>query len=300
MTAPIADHMVHNGVGIEEVRFKMFSPKQFQWYDANEANAPYCLFGETSSVCDPMDATRFRMFVDVPGTYTIQVRVKTTANARWTGWQEYDTTVVAPNLACDGTTDALIGQLSGAWSAWAATDIGNASTGTTRILPTGEMLVCGSGDDIWDGNDSFRYVYRSIPAGFSQLTARVVFFDGSTHASSKAGLMLRSSTGANAANGFVALTRDSGVRMQWRENNNDGTTNKDTIGSPTTPLLLRLTRVSATEVQTAYSADDGATWQTSGTHTVNDLHNFSAIGFAVTSHNNGSFAKIVVTDLVFE
>jgi hypothetical protein len=300
LAAPIADHLVYDGTGIEDVRFQMVSPMQFQFIlPFSDNGTPYCLSGQSGGVCNPMSATDFTHFLNTQGEYKIQVRVKTTANARWTDWLDHETTVVAPNLTCNGTTDAQIGQIGGPWSAWAVTDIGEAATGTTRVLPTGELLVCGSGSDIWNDNDNFRYVYRSIPAGFSQLTARVIFFDGSPNGWSKAGLMLRSSTGLNAANGFVALTRDNGVRMQWRQNNS-GSTSAEALGDYSQPVLLRLTRVNTNEVQVSYSTNDGATWTSSGTRTVNDLHDFSAIGIAVTSHSNGAFAKLVVTDLVFE
>jgi hypothetical protein len=302
ITAPITDHLSYDGTGISEVRFKMFSPKSFEWYGSTDATSSYCLFGESGGVCDPMTSTKFGQFLSVPGIYKIQVRVKTTANARWTDWQEYETTVVAPDLACDGTTDPVIGQVGGPWSAWVATDIGAAATGTTKILSTGEMLVCGSGDDIWSDSDNFRYVYRSIPAGFNQVTARVVYFDGGSDDWSKAGLMLRSSTGVDASYGFTIVTGrtgSEGARMQWRQNNG-GTTSAEDLGGYSQPLLLRLTRVSADQVQSSYSTDDGATWTTSGTRTVNNLHDFSAVGIAITSHNNNAFAKIVITDMVFE
>jgi hypothetical protein len=299
LTAPLSDHLVHDGTGISEVRIKIFSPMKFEWDSATEGAAAYCLFGGTGAVCDPMTTTRFVQFLSVPGEYEIQVRVKATANARWTDWQDHETIVVAPNLACDGTTDAQIGELGGPWSAWAAADIGSASTGTTRFLSTGEMLVCGSGDDIYGTSDSFRYVYRSIPANFSQLTARVILFDGSPHEWAKAGLMLRSSTGVDATNGFIAVSTDNGARMQWRSNTG-GTTSAENMGGYSQPVMLRLTRVSTDQVQVSYSDNDGATWTSSGTRTINNLHDFSAIGIAVTSHNDGQFAKIVVTDLVFE
>jgi hypothetical protein len=72
------------------------------------------------------------------------------------------------------------------------------------------------------------------------------------------------------------------------------------MGGYSQPVMLRLTRVSTDQVQVSYSDNDGATWTSSGTRTINNLHDFSAIGIAVTSHNDGQFAKIVVTDLVFE
>jgi ABC-type transport system involved in multi-copper enzyme maturation permease subunit len=107
--------------------------------------------------------------------------------------------------------------------------------------------------------DSFTFVHRPL-AGDGTVTARVTA-QSDSGPWAKAGLMLRSGTGAVSPEVALMLTPGHGVRMQA-----DGTKELTGPGGAAAPYWLRLAR-SGHRVTGAVSAD-GRTWRTVGT--VND------------------------------
>ena len=75
------------------------------------------------------------------------------------------------------------------------------------------FTVTGSGADIWGTADAFRFVYVPV-TGNCTIIARVVSVQN-IDAWSKAGVMIRESLNANAANAFIAVTPGNGVTWQY-------------------------------------------------------------------------------------
>ena len=104
-------------------------------------------------------------------------------------------------------------------------DIGDAAEkpGSTEILSNGTITIVGSGHDIWDAADGFRYVYMPISGDFEAFV-QVTFFERTTEWA-KAGLMARQSVDADSKNALstaaagkvtVPPVPNLGVQLTWR------------------------------------------------------------------------------------
>ncbi|MEI7833294.1 MAG: hypothetical protein WCJ56_08865 [bacterium] len=167
-------------------------------------------------------------------------------------------------------------------SNWTSADIGKPAVAGSAKYEYPNMTVNGAGSDIWYNSDQFQYVYQPVKDDVSIITHVVRISDG--HEWSKAGIMLRQSLDADAANVFVNVTRGNGISMQQRTKKGVGCTlfNNKSI---TTPVWLKLTRVD--DVITAYSAKDGANWTKLDTCTI-PMGTEIFAGLAVTSHDAGN------------
>jgi hypothetical protein len=93
-------------------------------------------------------------------------------------------------------------------------DIGAVGSTGNVIYSSGVFTVTGSGDDIWNAADAFRFVCVPV-TGNCTMIARVTSVQN-IDPWSKAGVMIRESTNANAANAFIAVTPGNGVTFQYR------------------------------------------------------------------------------------
>jgi len=97
---------------------------------------------------------------------------------------------------------------------WMTQDIGAVGSTGNVIYSSGVFTVTGSGDDIWNAADAFRFVCVPV-TGNCTMIARVTSVQN-IDPWSKAGVMIRESTNANAANAFIAVTPGNGVTFQYR------------------------------------------------------------------------------------
>src|SRR5262249_30711614 len=99
---------------------------------------------------------------------------------------------------------------------WADQDIGGPGTAGSAgyASSTSTFTVLGAGTDIGGTSDQFHYVYQPL-TGDGQIVARVASLQ-SSDAWAKAGVMLRETLDAGAANVMVALTGGNGVYAQRR------------------------------------------------------------------------------------
>src|SRR5436190_15992963 len=89
-----------------------------------------------------------------------------------------------------GSKGGGVHQSAGNLSAgWLSQDVGSVGGAGAVNYSTGQYAVAGSGADIWDSADAFRFVYRSL-TGDGELLARVVSLDN-TDNWAKAGVMIR-------------------------------------------------------------------------------------------------------------
>ena len=163
---------------------------------------------------------------------------------------------------------------------WMSQDVGAVGVPGNATYSNGVFSVTGSGADIWGTADSMQFDYVPVN-GNCTITARVASIQN-VDPWSKAGVMIRESLNANAANAFIAVTSSNGVTWQTRSTTGGATVNS-TTGALTAPYWVKLVRSGNTF--TGYRSPDGATWTPQGTNTFN-MASTAYIGLALTSHTN--------------
>src|SRR5437762_944787 len=166
-------------------------------------------------------------------------------------------------------------------SPWLAQDVGAPSPAGSSTYSSGTFTINASGADVAGPSDQFHFVYQQVSGDFT-VSARVDSV-ANTNAWAKAGVMIRTSLAANAAEVFATVTPGAGVTFQERASAG-ATTTLVTSAAGTAPRWVRLAR-SGTNI-TASTSADGATWTALRTVTV-DLGTAVSVGLAVTSHSAG-------------
>jgi glucuronoarabinoxylan endo-1,4-beta-xylanase len=168
-------------------------------------------------------------------------------------------------------------------SPWMTQDIGAPGVWGSAFFANGVFTVTGSGADIWNAADAFRFAYVTTNSSDFTLIARVASLQN-INAWSKAGAMVRDSLNPAAANAFIAVTPGNGVAFQYRVNDGAGTSNIDLTGLAA-PYWVKL--VGSGGTYSGYCSPDGTTWTLAGSTT---LTNFTTayVGVAVTAHDNSS------------
>jgi hypothetical protein len=167
-------------------------------------------------------------------------------------------------------------------SPWQTGDIGAVAATGSATQTNGTFTVNGSGADIWDSADEFRYVYQTA-SGDCEMVARVAAVTN-TNSWAKAGVMIRESLNANSSHALVAVTPGNGVSFQRRGSTGGASsdTNNSGLGAP---YWVRIVRSGSTF--TAYRSADGTNWTTIGSQTIS-MSSTVYIGLAVTSHADGT------------
>jgi fibronectin type 3 domain-containing protein/regulation of enolase protein 1 (concanavalin A-like superfamily) len=162
---------------------------------------------------------------------------------------------------------------------WMTQDIGTVGLWGSAGLTNGVFTVTGSGDDIWNSADAFRFVYVTNSGNF-KMVARVVSVQD-IDPWSKAGVMIRDSQDPGAANAFIGVTPGNGVTWQYRSS--DGGSCNNTTASGSVPYWVKLVRSATTF--TGYYSSNGTTWTQVGSTTLTNIST-AYLGLAVTAHNN--------------
>jgi regulation of enolase protein 1 (concanavalin A-like superfamily) len=189
-------------------------------------------------------------------------------------------------IPIEGRDDDFSAGLDG--SRWSSADIGGSSPGYTQVSG-GQLRVGANGSNIWDRNDSFRYVYQAPVSGDFRATVHVVKAAADSPSRPdwpKTGLMVRDSTARNASNVF-ALTSNAYLSWYVRSSTGGSTGRVDGNYRPYAywPVYLRIERENSS--YRAYFSPDGESWtQMVGVHTVSALDD-AYIGLAATSYNQG-------------
>jgi regulation of enolase protein 1 (concanavalin A-like superfamily) len=161
-----------------------------------------------------------------------------------------------------------------------------------------EILMNGTGADIWGTTDEFRFVYKQL-TGNGSIIARIEYLDY-TNEWAKAGVMIRQSLDSDSMLVDGIISADGNVGMQWRSGRavdmgNPDASNASADGGGTFPGWVRLTRT-GNVFEVDYSTD-GVTWQDIVPETAGDPQTTTVamtdpvyIGLAVTSHQTGAVA----------
>jgi len=168
---------------------------------------------------------------------------------------------------------------------WMTRDIGSAGVAGSAAYRNSVFSVAGSGSDIWGTSDAFRFVYMPV-TGNCTIVAHVVTLQN-IDGWSKAGVMIRDSLAANAANAFIAVTPGNGVTWQTRSSTGANSGNNNTTGL-SAPYWVKLVRSGNTF--TGYRSPDGTNWTQLGRTTFSMLST-AYIGLALTSHNNSTLCS---------
>jgi regulation of enolase protein 1 (concanavalin A-like superfamily) len=165
---------------------------------------------------------------------------------------------------------------------WKDQDIGSVGFPGSATETSNVFTVVGGGDDIWNANDAFHYVYMPVSGDFV-FQARVTYLAYADYWS-KAGVMLRDNLGSGAAEEFTMVTAAALTGVEWRQTGGGGTSWTEGPGA-TFPYWVQLARVG--NVVTGSVSPDGVTWTQVDQETPS-IGSSAYIGLAVTAHNNGT------------
>ena len=190
-------------------------------------------------------------------------------------------------VTAHNNTNLCMAMFDNVWSTaplgpWQHQDIGSVGLAGSASNSTSLFTVTGAGGDIWGTADAFNYAFLPVTNNCT-IVARVVSLQN-IDVWSKAGVMIRASLDANAANAFVAVTPSNGVTWQYRSTTG-GTSANATTGGLVAPYWVKLVRSGS--AFTGYRSTDGTNWTQQGTATF-AMASTTYIGLAVTSHNSAS------------
>jgi hypothetical protein len=166
-------------------------------------------------------------------------------------------------------------------------DIGNVAETGGASYSNGKFTVIGSGNDIWNNSDEFRYVYVEAYKDCT-VVARVASVEG-THGWAKAGVMIRDTLQSGAEHASMFVTPANGVAFQYRSSTDGSSGNANTTG-PSAPYWVKIVRDGNTF--TGYASPNGANWTKIGSQWIS-MTSSVYIGLAVTSHNDGTLCTAV-------
>jgi regulation of enolase protein 1 (concanavalin A-like superfamily) len=160
--------------------------------------------------------------------------------------------------------------------------VGLPGSSSASSAPPVTFTVVAGGDDIWNQNDAFHYVYAPVSGDF-QFVARVTSLQWADYWS-KAGVMLRDNLSSGSAHAFMMINAGALTGFQWRSTNG-GSSDWTQGPGASFPYWVRLSRSGS--VVSGDVSPDGVTWTNVGAQTPSVGSN-AYIGLAVTAHNNGT------------
>jgi hypothetical protein len=176
---------------------------------------------------------------------------------------------------------ALPPEYIGYLQSWVDQDVGSAGLAGSTVLSSGTYILTASGSDIGDVADAFHFVYQPL-VGDGEIIARVTGIDN-TDPFAKAGVMIRASLDADAANAMVAVTPGSGIVFQSRSSAG-GATDVTTDAGFGAPYWIRLVR--SGDEFTAFRSEDGIDWVQIGDPVTIATNGTVLVGLALTAHDN--------------
>ena len=166
---------------------------------------------------------------------------------------------------------------------WNTRDIGSVAAAGSASWDADTFTLKGSGADVWDDGDEFRFVYMPL-TGDGEVVARVTSVQN-VDQWTKAGVMMRETLSAGSKNAFMLVSAGKGLAFQRRAST--GGTTASTIVGGAAPTWVRVTRSGSTF--SAYVSADGASWKLVGSQSMT-MTSTIYVGLAVGSHADGVVA----------
>jgi phosphatidylserine/phosphatidylglycerophosphate/cardiolipin synthase-like enzyme len=169
-------------------------------------------------------------------------------------------------------------------SPWTSQDVGVVGPAGSASLTGSTFTVKASGADIWGTADGLHYVSQPV-TGDVDIVARVATVEN-VHQWTKAGVMIRGSLAADAAQGMMLVSPGKGLAYQ-RRLAKGGESVSTAGGAGMAPAWVKLERRGNT--LRAFRSADGVTWTLVGTDSF-ALPSTALVGLALTSHDNTRLA----------
>ena len=204
---------------------------------------------------------------------------------------DLSTATPAPALTIPATTSITSG--------FSDADIGNGSpTDTSSSYSGGIWTVAGRGSNIWSTGDSCHFTYKAV-TGDCAIIAKVVSVQN-THASARAGVMIRSSLSTGAPRAWMALTPSAQVQQNIQGLSVYGGSNygnKVTAGLPQPSYWVKLERLG--NIVTGSVSQDGTNWAATDVGRLDNPPATWYVGLVVSSTSGGlntsTFSSVQIT-----
>ncbi|MBS1598159.1 MAG: discoidin domain-containing protein [Bacteroidetes bacterium] len=215
-------------------------------------------------------------------------QVQAVCNATDSG--AYSSPSAFSTLSCD----AQCGPLP---TRWTTQDVGDVGLAGSACYDNGVFELKGSGNDIWDTQDGFRFAYKTL-LGDGEIIARVLSMD-QTNVWNKCGIMFRESLTPGSKNVFLAQTSGNGVAFQNRLATDAYSNNFNISDGTVAPHWLKLTKQGS--LYTAYHSGDGTNWTKFGDSVDAGFGDGIPVyaGFALTSHDNTVLSDAKIDNYIF-
>ncbi len=180
---------------------------------------------------------------------------------------------------------------------WTTLDIGEVGVSGSACYNDGVFELQGSGDDIGNTQDAFRFAFKTLVGG-GEITARITSLD-QVNAWNKCGIMFRESLTPGSRYAFIALTSGNGVTFQNRIVTDGVSNDENTVAGINAPVWVKLVKNGS--VYTAYHSADGIGWTKVG----NSIDAGFGVdvpvyaGLALTSHDNAVLSNARVDNYLF-
>jgi hypothetical protein len=178
---------------------------------------------------------------------------------------------------------------------WLGGDIGSPSIqgASSYNSFSGEWLVIGAGDGIWNTSDQFQFASMTF-SGNGTISADCTS-QTNTSSSAKAGVMFRDSTAADGAYAYAVVTPGNGVYFQWRASDGASAQSSSSVSGLKAPIWLRMVRSGSSF--SAYYSSNGSSWTQVGSTETITMPTAALVGLGVSSTNTselslGSFTNV--------
>jgi hypothetical protein len=224
-----------------------------------------------------------------PGETGVTLSFQATATDSADGPAAFMGTIDGADIEYEGayTINPLMEEAIGPFTHYA--DIGNVAAAGSSMGDDSLITVSGSGADIWGTADEFHYLFREITGSFKLRSEVILFIDQGDGTWTKAGLMVRDSLGAHSTNVAALMRSDGDIAMQWRDTQGGESGDSGWSDQNGNYYVLELERIGDTF--TFYAYNNAGDQLTVSTHTL-PMEDPVFVGFAVTSHNDGSFSSM--------
>lgn len=223
-------------------------------------------------------------------------------SATWNVTEErrYQLTAVATNSRNLTTTSRVVqvevGDLFGDWEMFS-------NTKSEFDRPDANTWVINSGGaNMWQSVDEYSAVFLPAAAGRQWTATAKVVSQGNSHASAKAGLIVRNDiTQPGASPGYAAMVMRPGYGFEWlRDTDGNGQLDASTGASTTGyPAWVRITRDG--DQYTAFWSKDGENFtQVGAPVALPGAADTQDIGLVVTAHHASAMSEVVLTDFVLD